>query len=204
MGQKTQGSSGDLPDVHPAERTDRELVAEATTGSTTAFDALYRRHLDPVFACAARILRNAEEVEEVVQDTFLTAWEKRASFHFVDESVLPWLLVTCRYKSLNRRRKIDRRDHHHASAPFDDAVDATTDNGAAESAESAELLEAIEAAVSRLSDLDRRVFQLCFIEGMKYTDAATSLGATDGSVRNRLSRLRERLRRELGTLKGSS
>lgn len=203
MGQKPQDDSGNVPASRPAQATDRDLVAEARAGSTTAFDALYRRHLDPVYACAARILRNAEEAEEIVQDTFLTAWEKRSSFHFVDESALPWLLVTCRYKSLNRRRKIDRHDRHRAAAPLDEVTDwlGTTDRDAAESAE---LVTAIGAAVARLSNLDRRVFELCFIEGMPYTDAAASMGATDGSIRNRLSRLRDRLRRELGTLKGAS
>jgi RNA polymerase sigma-70 factor (ECF subfamily) len=194
-------ASSSAGDRTPA--TDLELVEQAKGGDAAAFDELYRRHLDPVYACAARILRDNEEAAEATQDTFLTAWQRLSAFHFVGESALPWLLVTCRYKSLNRRRQLDRRDRHQSSIPLDETTlgAATSDT---DTFEISELVAAIDAAVSRLSELDRRLYQLCFVEGMTYTDAAQRMGASNGSVRNRLSRLRDRLRSELSVLKGSS
>jgi RNA polymerase sigma factor (sigma-70 family) len=203
MGQMSQELTGNAQARLFLPPTDFELVKQARAGSAPAFDVLYRRHLDPVYSCAARILHNDEEAEEMVQDTFLTAWEKLSSFHFVDQSALPWLLVTCRYKSLNQRRKIERRDRHQSSTPLSENTPGLQTNDA-DGLELADLVASIDNALSQLSALDRRVFELCFVEGMTYRDAATSMGATNGSVRNRLSRLRDRMRGELQILKGSS
>jgi RNA polymerase sigma-70 factor (ECF subfamily) len=202
MGQISRALAVAAAEGATASASDAELVQRAEAGDAAAFDELYRRHLGPVYACAAGILRNRQEAEEVVQDTFLTAWQRLSAFHFVDQSALPWLLVTCRYKSLNRHKQLQRRDRHHSSTPLDEATAGTTVDD--DTFVTAELTASINDAVSQLSALDRQVYELCFVGGMTYTDAARSMGASDGAVRNRLSRLRSRLRSELKTLKGSS
>ncbi|MCU1557887.1 MAG: polymerase, sigma-24 subunit, subfamily [Microbacteriaceae bacterium] len=203
MGQVLGSASGGREtSARPLAGDDRELVERASEGDRRAFEQLYRRHARAVYAYAAGILRDPEEAEEVTQDTFVTAWERLREFHLIHQSALPWLLVTCRYKSLNRYRSLDRQRSHRSSRPIDDAIpdDGKTPD---DSVEAAELLAAVDTAVAGLSEIDQSIYRLCLLEDMTYTEAATALGASSGSVRNRLSRLRGRLRNELSILRGS-
>ena len=195
-------SSGRETSARPLSGDDRELVRRATEGDRRAFELLYRRHARAVYAYAAGILRDPEEAEEVTQDTFVTAWEKLREFHLIAQSALPWLLVTCRYKSLNRYRALDRQRSHRSSLAVDDSTPDEQKTPDA-SLEAAELLATVAAAVAGLSEIDQSIYRLCLLDDMTYAEAAAALGASSGSVRNRLSRLRGRLRSELSILRGS-
>ncbi len=84
---------------------DRELLARAAAGDRAAFGQLYDRHVRPVYWQAYSVVRDAGEAEDVTQDVFITTWDKIRHISVVDESVLPWLLVTARFTALNARRR---------------------------------------------------------------------------------------------------
>jgi len=171
---------------------DASLLARARRGDTAAFGALFDRHVDAVYWQAHQVVRDAAEAEDVTQDTFVTAWRRIGDIRIVDESVLPWLLVTARYTALNAGRKRARL----RSVPLEHEPSDPT-GGPAEAADAAAVAAAIEAALARLSPVDRRLFELCVDGDLTYEQAATELGVTHGAVRNRVSRLRSRLRRDL-------
>ena len=174
---------------------DAALIAQAAAGDASAFRVLYRRHVAAVYRVAFAVLRRREDAEDVTQETFLTAWRKMAGLELAGTSLLPWLATICRNHSANRLRAL-RRDDVTAAA------DGTGVNGAAEAGASdveaaviaADLAARIADAVDRLGELDRDIFMLCVAEGCGYADAATQLGVGHGTVRNRLSRVRRRLR----------
>ncbi|MET1132269.1 MAG: RNA polymerase sigma factor [Aeromicrobium sp.] len=172
--------------------SDAALLARAQRGDTWAFATLFDRHVSAVYWQAHHVVGDADEAEDVCQDTFVTAWRRIGDITIVDRSILPWLMVTARYTALNAGRKRARLravtlEHEPADAGADPAGHV----------EEAAVAAAIEAAVARLSAIDRRLFELCVDGDLTYEQAAAELGVTHGAVRNRVSRLRTRLRGDL-------
>lgn len=182
--------------------TDVALLAGATRGNKRAFEQLYDRHIRPVHAYVMVNLEDRNDAEEVIQDAFVALWQRRQSIVIVGESVLPWLLVTCKNKILNRRRAIDVHSRRRSGTAINETFPSTT-LGPEGHAQLAELQQFIDAAVATLSDPDRSVFELCIVEGRSYDDTAKAIGVSTDAIRNRLSRLRRHLRSELHTLRGT-
>ena len=172
-------------------RSDAELVAMAASGSEHAFRTLYRAYVRPVYWMAHGLVGNPADAEEVAQETFLVAWRKLPGMELAGESLLPWLATICRFQAANRIRR-QRRDREHTAAHADETIPSTVD--VEQQVIDGELAERILREVEGLSRLDQDIFRLCAAEGYAYQAAADELGVAHGVVRNRLSRIRTRLR----------
>ncbi|MDN3496585.1 RNA polymerase sigma factor [Planococcus sp. APC 4015] len=172
-------------------RDDETLVAQAANGSEYAFRALYRAYVRPVYWLAHGLVGNASDAEDVTQETFLVAWRKLPGMQLAGDSLLPWLVTICRFQAANRIRR-QRTDREHAGAAADETLPATVD--VEQQIIDGELAERILREVRGLSPLDQDIFRLCAAEGYAYQAAADQLGVAHGVVRNRLSRIRTRLR----------
>ncbi len=170
------------------EPSDRELLAASGRAAQTAFARVMRRHSGVVYAVAYRQIGTVVDAEELAQDAFVLLWAKRARLRFVGESALPWLIVTVKHLAANRRRAVQRRQRHEAG---------TVPPDAARSPEPPEVDDYLERAFARLPELDALVARLCLVEDLSYAEAAQRAGLSEAAVRNRLSRTRGRLRREL-------
>lgn len=168
--------------------SDAELVARAADGSEHAFRQLYRRHARPVYWIAHGLVHSAADAEDVTQDTFVVAWRKLSGFELAGDSLLPWLATICRFQAANRLRALRRAEANQLDERSADTVDVE------QQVMDADLAERILQAVEGLSPLDQRIFRLCVGEGYAYQAAADELGVAHGVVRNRLSRIRTRLR----------
>lgn len=175
---------------------DRELLQLATRGDRTAFARLYDRHVRPVYWQAYGVLRDEREAEDVTQDVFVTMWSKIRTITLVDESTLPWLLVTARYTALNARRSRHRR---RVDGEPDDRLPA--DSAVEDEVEAGLVRAEIDKATAALTPVDRQLYELCVAGDHTYEMAARELGVTHAVVRNRLSRLRARLRADLRSVK---
>ena len=175
--------------AHPT--SGRDLFALVQRGDQEAFRDLFRRHQQPVYLTAYRVVRSRTDAEEIMQDSFLTMWKKRAKISLVGDSTLPWLVTTARFLALNRRRANARL----AGEPLD-AADTLADEAASPVAGvlAAELMEQLGSLMAGMTAVDRDIFRLCLVDGLSYEEAARQLGITHGAVRNRLSRLKGRLR----------
>jgi RNA polymerase sigma factor (sigma-70 family) len=174
--------------------SDRVLLAASGPAAEAAFAQVMQRHSGVVYAVAFRQVGSVADAEELVQDAFVLLWTKRSRLRFVGESALPWLIVTVKHLAANRRRALQRRSRHEAgdaalgiaSAPADPVFD-----------------DFVERAFDRLEPLDALVARLCLVEDLTYAEAASRSGLTESAVRNRLSRTRGRLRRELAEERGT-
>ncbi len=174
-----------------ATRSDAELVAMAASGSEHAFRTLYRAYVRPVYWMAHGLVGDPADAEDVVQETFLVAWRKLPGMQLAGDSLLPWLATICRFQAANRIRR-QRRDRDHTAAHVDDTIPSTVD--VEQQVIDGDLAERILREVEGLSPLDQDIFRLCAAEGYAYQAAADELGVAHGVVRNRLSRIRTRLR----------
>jgi RNA polymerase sigma factor (sigma-70 family) len=160
---------------------DIELLPGIRASERTAFDACNERHAPVLARYAWSRLSARDLVEEVLQETFLTAWRKRSDMRIVDESLLPWLMVVCR----NHVNNLLRRRARDWSRPL------TTDIAVADAGHD---LHWIDAELRKLSRMDEAVCRLCLIDGLTYAEAAAVLGSTPGAVGKRLERARVQLR----------
>jgi RNA polymerase sigma factor (sigma-70 family) len=168
------------------ELLDLELWLAYREGDTGAFTSLYRRHAAAVLRYAWSIVHDQLSAEDVLQETFLTVWDRRRSSRIVDESFLPWILVVCRNHARNALRRAARRK----TSPIENLPVATSDPP--------HELAWIGTEISKLSVHDRLLCQLCLVEGYSYADAARVLDTTEAAVGKRLQRVRSRLARATG------
>lgn len=174
---------------------DRVLLERAAEGDREAFAQLYDRHVRAVYWQAFRVVRDADLAEDVAQEAFVVAWRRLRAVRLVDASVLPWLLVTSRQCALNAARSARRR----RAEELDERLPAGED---VETAVEAELARVeIDAAVAALGETDRRLYELCIDGDHTYEQAAAALGVSHAVVRNRLHRLRARLRADLRAMR---
>lgn len=180
---------------------DGDEFARLQHGDVRALEELFRRHRRVVYVAALGVLGSRADAEEILQDAFVTLWSKRRSIEIVGSSVAPWLITTARFLALNRLRA----GHRRRLADLDelDALPSAA-NGPLGEAVRAELAADLAAAIAALDPIDRQIVDLCLAEGLAYKQAATALGVSHATVRNRLSRIRANLRVRLSDRKGST
>lgn len=181
----------------PPEPGDRELLLLAAGGDRAAFGRLYDRHVRPVYWQAYAVVRDADEAQDITQDVFITTWDKIRRISVVDESVLPWLLATARFTALNARRRTQRAEARSSRLDADLPEETTVED----EVEASQVRAEIDKAVAALSATDRRLYELCVVGDHTYELAARELGVSHAVVRNRLSRLRTRLRADLRSIR---
>src|SRR3954467_5528308 len=147
----------------PSETPDIDFLLACRAGDVEAFAALYEKHAPAVLRYAWSRIGDRSLAEEILQDTFTTAWAKKKSASIVDLSLLPWLLAICH----NHIRNQARRSARTRTVPLDGLLSepATVDSS----------LAWIEHALSELSPTDRRIVELCLIEGFSYRDVADQM-----------------------------
>lgn len=202
-------SIADESEQHP----DLALVAKARTGDVSAYDALVRKYERQIFRIAQHITQNREDAEDVMQDSFLKAYEKLDQFQG-NSKFYTWLVRITVNESLMRLRK--RRTGKMVSID----EDLETDEGSVprdladwapdpeQNFTQTELGEILEKTIKGLPPGFKIVFELRDVQGLSTEDTAEALGLSVPAVKSRLLRarlqLRERLSRYFHKTKGSS
>ncbi|WP_022894662.1 RNA polymerase sigma factor [Agromyces subbeticus] len=175
------------------EGTDADLLTRLASGDQTALSIVFDRHAAAVTRYAWAIAPSRMDVEEIVQDTFVTVWRKAGEITIAETSLLPWLLVTCRYLALNVMRKAARNHADELDENIAGGSNAVREHHDAEA--TSEDLRWVLDEIERLDPIDRRVCELCLVEGLPYAEAAQQLGISVGAVKQRVSRSRARLKK---------
>ncbi|WP_223692532.1 RNA polymerase sigma factor [Leifsonia poae] len=186
------------PGESPPGLAEAALFQQVVAGDRNAFRQLYQLHHVPVYWAAFSVLQSRPDAEEIAVDAFMTLWTKRDGIDLVGESTLPWLVTTARFLAKNRMRAVQRRP----TVPLETSADLEADAPSPEDLSiSREAMRGLEAMIAAMPEEDRDIFRLCLVEDLTYKEAAARLGLSHGSVRNRLSRMKQRLRTELTLLK---
>jgi RNA polymerase sigma factor (sigma-70 family) len=171
--------------------TEDQVVARfVEAGDPVAFEAIIRRHGPMVFSLCRHLLRDANDVDDAFQATFLIL-VKKASTLRQPERIGPWLYGVA--SRVARRARTQPRP----PAVVDDRPAVTTGCPV----EERETLEAIHDEIGHLPEKYRLPVVLCFLEGLSHDEAARQLGWPVGTVSGRLSRARERLKSRLARRK---
>jgi RNA polymerase sigma-70 factor (ECF subfamily) len=174
---------------------DHRLIAECLQGRTAAFDELVRRYQDRLYNTVYRLVDNAEDAQDVVQDAFLNAYQSLDSFKG-DSLFFTWLYRIAINTAISLKRKqkvtlsIDGRNGESRVEPLD--VSEFSRPGHA--LEMAEQEQRVHKALGQLSLEHRTVLILKDMDGKKYDEMAQILGVPIGTIRSRLHRARAELR----------
>jgi RNA polymerase sigma factor (sigma-70 family) len=184
------------PERQPGERADSDAELLAEPHGNAGLRVLYERHFDDLFRyVAARIGRQA--ADDVVAETFMVAFTRRAAFDSRHACALPWL-VGIATNLLRARRRAERR--HLATDPDrlerGGAPDPGLDDTIAR-ADAASVRGAVLRAVKRLSPSERDAFLVHALIGLEGRELGTALGVSPSAAAVRLHRARIRLRATL-------
>lgn len=176
------------------EPCDAELVRAARGGDDAAFAQLVRRYETLVFSLARRSLADASSAQDIVQETFVSAWRALDRYD-TDRPLAAWLrTITLNKVRDRRRRSLVRRA---IFAPFFSAEEVDTSHDPTPGAETQvgdrQRLERLQRGIERLPDHLRESLVLTTLEGLSQKEAALLLGTTAKTVETRVYRARRRL-----------
>jgi RNA polymerase sigma-70 factor (ECF subfamily) len=181
---------------------DATLVAQTREGDARPFSELVRRYEGKVFRLAQHVTQNREDAEDVLQETFLKAYEHLDQFRG-DSKFYTWIVRIAVNQALMklRRRKSDK------AVSLDETIDTGEDNIVREIAawdedpeqrfSREELGGILDSAVQSLEPLYRSVFVLRDIEDLSTEETAEALDLSVPAVKSRLLRARLQLREKL-------
>ena len=173
---------------HLADAQLLEIFARTSNGdSSAAFETLVLRHGPSVLRTCRMVLGDRAEADDAFQATFLVL-ARRASSLRPCESIGPWLEEVARRISLKTRSAAIRRRMHERESAVSLLVDSDPRS---------EVSESLRDEIDRLPEHLRAPIVLCYLEQMSYQAAAKELGVTQGTVRGRLAKARELLKRRL-------
>ena len=197
---------GGVGPANPAAREfDDAYLADLKSGDAGAFDILINRYSSEVYRLLTRLTDDPEEAADLTQETFLSAFRSVSGFRG-DSSVRTWLFRIAINQSRNRHRWWNRR-RRGSTFSLDDGVgtsDLTVGDTLSDDRPSPEMVAAqnerllrLRAAIHELPQVYREAVVLCDVEGLSYEDIAAALEVNLGTVKSRIARGREELRRQL-------
>ena len=180
------------------DESDAELVARVQRGDSEAFGRLARRYARRAFAVANRLLQNAADAEDVVQDAFIAAVNAIDSFDS-GRPFGPWFMRIVVNKGLTaiRSRTADSRHVRGAALAESDAAAVSTES----LVERAEIRDRFRAALQLLPPRQQLIVQLADVEGFTSAEIAGQLAIPSGTVRWLLHEARTTLREALAPLR---
>lgn len=161
---------------------------------TADIDSLFRLYYRPLCVYALHYLKDKDLIEDLVQEAFTAYWMKQAASDVID-SPRAYLYTAVRNRCIDAIRRRRRQDVELESVgedilPVEDDV-AISDEEAADNS----LREArIWSTIDHLPAKRRRIFLMSRRDGMKYSEIARSLGLSENTVRNQISKALEAIR----------
>ncbi len=193
----------------PQQAVDRRLLNEIVAGNPDAFAALYDRLSGPLFNLCLRMVGEAAEAEDILQEAFLTMWRRAATYDPARASVFSWAVHLTRCKAIDHLRSRGRRLRVMGPAPGE-----PDRNG---SASSAALPEAAASTPSASDDADRheqaaqvrrvlcelpaeqvQAIEMAFFSDLSHHEISARLAQPLGTIKARIRRGLLKLRDGLG------
>ena len=179
------------------ELDDRTLALRAQRGDQDAFAALVTRHQRFVYNLAYRMLRDAQEAEDLAQEAFLRAWRGMPRFRGAGKAggaqFTTWLYRIVTNLCYNRLPGL-RRQLVQADAELLERVVAPAENAPRALVEAGERRARVLAAIEALPDKYRLIVTLYYLQEQSYQEISETLGLPLGTVKTHLYRARGRLK----------
>lgn len=180
---------------------EKKIIKKAAAGSAEAFERLVLQYQMSIYNLCLRITGNPEDAADLTQESFLKAWRNLDGFHF-EAAFSTWLYRLASNTCLDFLRSAKRRRALSLTLEDEDGRSQLLDlPDPAPTPESALLAmeenARLSAAMRQLDPEQRRILTLRVINGLSYTEIAAVLSIKEGTVKSRLARARDSLRKKL-------
>ncbi|WP_130850372.1 RNA polymerase sigma factor [Intestinimonas timonensis] len=182
--------------------TEQELVERAKKGEEAAFEVLVTDNEKRIYNLCRRLTGNPEDAAELTQEAFLNAWRGLSRFQG-ESSFSTWLYRLASNACIDFLRKEKRRQNLSMTVSLDDEeearqVELPDERYAPErELERTEVRQAVAAGLERLTPEHRQVLVMREINGLSYAEIGAVLGLEEGTVKSRIARARNALRKVL-------
>ena len=179
-----------------SENLDTDLVASLQRGERDSLALLYERYAGTAYALAMRVVADPGAAEEVVQDAFLTVWNRSAAFDPSRGSFRAWLFTCVRNRAIDRRR--GRWGKHQDVSELPISLKASGDGSDPLAEVSvAETRDAVRRALRELTDAQRDAIELGYFGGLSQREISERLNTPLGTVKSRMRLGLQRMRSSL-------
>jgi len=174
---------------------DEQLVQQVLRGETRAFEALVLRHQQPLFHYLGRMGLQQAETEDLAQEAFLRAYRRLHHFDPGRARFSTWLYTIARRLALNSLSRAERRL---ARTPLDTEHLGVADPEAAD----VRLQRRLHEALLQLPLKYRSPLALAYLQELSIGDIAAVEGCAPGTVKSRIHRAKQQLKKQLADLMG--
>ncbi len=180
----------------PRSASDESLLAALKNKDRESLAELFRRYSRLVFSIGLRILRDAGEAEEIVQEVFLFLYQRAEIFDEQKGGAKAWLVQVAYHRSLDRQKYLHRRNFYFGT-DVGLLADTLAGQGDVERDLASKLSrERLEEAFENLSDRQRLTLELFFFEDLDFREIAARLDESLENVRHHYYRGLQKLRKD--------
>lgn len=184
---------------------DRTLLRRMAAGDEAALGALYHLWSGRVHALALRILKDADDAEDVVEETFWQMWRTAERYQGQRSAASTWIMMIARSRALDRLRARKRRVVWTAAPATVSALQEQQDDRSPERQggrlETADHQAQLMSAVAALPPEQRTALELAYFEGLSHGEIAERTSQPLGTVKTRIRLAMQKLRQGLDMLR---
>jgi RNA polymerase sigma factor (sigma-70 family) len=160
-------------------------LARIPSGDRAALQTVYRLTAPKLFGVALRILGERSEAEDILQDIYLTVWQKAAAFDASRASPMSWLIAIARNRAIDRLRARGNR----RMEPIEAATEIVDPTPGADSAlEDSETNTKLHLCLDTLAERERTALHAAFFDGNTYEELATRMRVPLGTMKSIIRR----------------
>jgi RNA polymerase sigma-70 factor, ECF subfamily len=183
---------------------DREMLLQVGNGDQAAFSALYDRLSGPLYSLALKMLGDASDAQDALQEVFVQIWSRARTYDPERSSVFTWAILLTRSRAIDRLRARDRRLRVVVGSTADEnevaeATDASTVESAADTANKKDEAAHVRSLLNNLPEDQRQAIELAFFGHRTHHEIAAQLGQPLGTVKARIRRGLLKLREQFRT-----
>jgi RNA polymerase sigma-70 factor (ECF subfamily) len=182
---------------------DQEMIAQIGRRDQGAFSALYDRLSGPLYSLAFKMLGDASDAQDALQEVFVQIWSRASTYDPEKSSVFSWAVLLTRSRAIDRLRARDRRlrvvVESTAENKVAEATDASTVESAADTANKKDEAAHVRSLLNNLPEDQRQAIELAFFGHRTHHEIAAQLGQPLGTVKARIRRGLLKLREQFRT-----
>ena len=168
-----------------------DIIPSFQQGEPAAFNAFFSQYYRPLCFFAEQLLGDMAEAEDIVKDSYMKLWNKRADFHH-PKSIKSFLYTTTRNASLNFLRHLKVKNSFQQEMCYLD--DQKGDELILQQMIRTELLQSVYHEIEKLPEKRQQVFRMIFFEGLKNDEIAERLGISVFTVKEHKAKALAQLR----------
>ena len=164
--------------------SDAQLISGIANGDQRCLAKLYDRYGSSALGLAWKVCGNRTIAEDVVQEAFLSIWQRPGSFDSRRGTAEAFLLGIVHHKAVDavrRESSVHRREERFAAGPLE-----LIESDVVEAAWLSMRRQSVRNALKQLSDVQREALELAYLHGLTYSDVAQRLGIPLGTAKTRM------------------